>query len=149
MMTIRQEMQEYLQAQDWDYFVTANLNRSTNWHGARRLLKDWHAHIDSRIIGPRWTRKISQRTRFIAFYEGAETNEHWHMLLKLNGKHRDVFNTEAPAIWKSLVPSGSLDIRPILTKADQNRISGYVVKDLWKDMAIQSFVLSSEFISQQ
>lgn len=146
-MTIRRGMQEFLQVQDWDYFVTANLNRSTNWYGARRLLKDWHARIDSRMIGPRWAKKASQRTQFIAFYEGAETNEHWHMLLKINGKHRDVFSAEAPTIWQGLVPSGSLDIRPILTKADQNRISGYVVKDLWKDMAQQSFILSDEFCS--
>jgi len=147
MMTIKQEMQAFLQAQDWDYFVTANLNRSTNWHGARRLLKDWHARIDSQIVGPRWRQKTSQRTRFVAFYEGAQTNEHWHMLLKLNGKHRDIFSAEAPVIWQRLVPSGSLDIRPVLTRTDQHRISGYVVKDLWKDMAQQSFVLSEEFCS--
>lgn len=144
---IQDGIRQLLAEQDWDYFVTANLNRRTNWQGARRLLRDWHARLDRRLLGGRWARKTGQRTLFIAFYEGAETNEHWHMLLRTTRAKNEIFANEAARLWEGLVESGSLDIRPLATKGDALRVGGYITKELWQRGAVERFVLSTEFIA--
>ncbi len=140
-------MRELLARKDWDYFVTANLNRQTNWQGARRLLRDWHARLDRKLLGGRWARKTEQRTLFIAFYEGAETNEHWHMLLKATKAKNEIFENEAARLWEGLVASGSLDIQKLATQDDALRVGGYITKELWKQDAVERFVVSTEFLN--
>ena len=143
---IRLAMRDLIAQHDWDYFVTANLNRDTNWHGAKRLLRDWHAQVDRRILGGRWQRKKDQRTFFIACCEGGETNIHWHLFVKVKQEKKPRFEQAAAVLWEGLVPSGSMDIQKLPSKADTFRAAGYATKDFWRKEAIENFVLSTEFI---
>ncbi len=130
---------------DWDYFITANFNRATNWEGTRRNLKDWHARVDRQLLGGRWAKKTKQRTFFIACSEGGETNLHWHLLAKVADGKQERFENCAAELWKQMVKSGSLDVQKLHAKPDEVRTANYTTKELWRDEAIEHFVLSTEF----
>jgi len=145
MTVLQEQMNVMLDGMEWDYFITANMNRPTNWLGARRLLKDWHARVDRKLLGKNWAQKHDKRSFFIAFYEGAETNEHWHLLLKVANEKNEIFENIAGAHWDYLVQSGSLDVQRLATRKDAQKAGSYMTKELYKDGAIESFILSTEF----
>ena len=142
---IKKGMRELLRQFDWDYFVTVNFNRATNWEGARKNLKEWHGRLDRQLLGGRWAKKLDKRTFFIAFSEGGETNLHWHMMVKVaDGKH-EKFEKNAARLLRGIVKSGTLDVQKLATKDDELRTSNYSIKDLWRDEAVERFVMSTEF----
>jgi hypothetical protein len=133
---------------EWQYFVTGNLNRETNWLGAKRLLRDWHGGVDRRLLGGRWHKTPKKRTFFVAAFEGAETNYHWHMMLRLNCDRAARFEKIAPVVWQEIVPSGSMDIQKVRGDDGASRASTYATKELWKQDRIEALVLSTEFQTQ-
>lgn len=142
---LRNGFRELLDGFEWQYFVTANFNRDTNWWGAKKALKDWHAGIDRRLLGGRWAKKEGKRTFFIAGFEGAETNQHWHMKLTLRCDKNEKFENIAPEVWESIVPGGSLDIHRVQSMDDEKRTSNYSTKDLLKPGLVEALVISTEF----
>jgi hypothetical protein len=139
-------MREMMSKYDWDFFVTANLNRDTNWLGAKNALQHWHRKTDKELLGAGWQRRKSQRMFFCACCEGGATNLHWHMLVQIKkGRHQKFFEL-AENYWKHIIPSGSMDIQVIPTKEDAERVIRYATKDLWRSTEIEQFVLSTEFV---
>lgn len=129
---------------DGNYFVTLTFNPSktlpsstsrgnyNNWSVDKAVdaLKHWHARLDRKLLGPDWRKstKNEMRSEFIAFVEHPNSNIHWHLILKLHSPNENVFLTEAEAIWEKLVPSGTVDIKPIRTSEDNLDFSGYCSK---------------------
>ena len=141
---IRKAMNEMVRDMDADYFVTLNFNRDTNYEAARKALKAWHARVDKALLGGSWSRKVrNERTFFIACVEHLESNIHWHVMLRLGeGADTQRFEAVAEQRWEKLVKSGSLKMWHLVTDLDEAR---YTVKDLWRQKAIELFVLSTEF----
>lgn len=122
----RKTWQDWLAKTDWDYFVTLTFNPTTKlsektkmligpqWslERAAQDLHAWHGRLDRKMLGNKWHKKPFERTRFVAFVEHPESNIHWHLMLKLNCTRHDTFNAKAEAIWKKLVESGTVDIKP-------------------------------------
>ncbi len=138
-------MQQFMAQHDWDFFVTANLHKPWCWESARRLLKDWHATVDRRLLGGRWQRKLDQRTFFIACCENSVVNTHWHLLVKVADEKQDRFNEIASVLWEEGIASGTMDVQLIPSKEDADRAAGYALKDLWRKQGIEQFVISTEF----
>jgi hypothetical protein len=144
---IKQAVRDMLLEMDAEYFVTANFNGDRNYAAARNALKAWHARIDRKLLGGKWSKKARhERTQYAAFVEHVDSNIHWHLLLKLgDGVDAGRFEAVAADCWQQLVKSGELDVKKLNTAGDRMRTANYVVKDLWRHEAIERFVLSDEF----
>lgn len=133
----RKTWQDWLPETEWDYFVTLTFNPKTElstgkiqrpigrqWCVKRAAndLHEWHARLDRKMLGKKWHERPIERTRFIAFVEHPNSNIHWHMMLKLNCTRHDTFNSEAPKIWKKLIKSGTVDIKPAQIDLTANEI---------------------------
>jgi hypothetical protein len=143
---VQSGMRKMMAQYEWDFFVTANLNRATNWLGAKNALRHWHRKTDKELLGAGWQRRKSQKMFFIACCEGGETNLHWHILLKVKKGRHAKFTDMAEGFWKQIIPSGSMDVQIIPSKEDAERVIRYATKDFWRSTEIEQFVLSSEFV---
>lgn len=93
------------------------------------MLHHWHAKMDRKILGSKWQNKNNQRTKFVAFLEHANSNIHWHLMVKLHEPAHDVFEAEASAAWVSLVDSGDVLIkRTDVDEAANETFCGYASK---------------------
>lgn len=145
-LEIQPEARKWLEQRQFNYFVTANFNSDTLYESSRTALRDWHAFLDRKLLGPGWSKmSAGRRTSFIAFVEHPESNLHFHMMLQTSSPQG--FPHIAEGIWEKLVPAGSLDVRFLKTDEDKNRAAVYATKDLWKFDAINKFILSQEFSS--
>ncbi|OUR75553.1 hypothetical protein A9Q83_17195 [Alphaproteobacteria bacterium 46_93_T64] len=143
-------MGKWLAEKDWDYFVTLATNKSPNslhndslvsW--ANKQLHNWHARMDRKFLGPKWQNKKDQRIEFVAFLEHADSNIHWHLMVKLHAPKHDIFESEASATWLSIVPSGSV-ITKCANKDDTANATfcGYSSKDARPDRPADYIVFS-------
>jgi hypothetical protein len=142
---VQSGMREMMAQHDWDFFVTANLHKPWRWESAKRLLRDWHASVDRRLLSGRWQRKTDQRTFFIACCENSVVNTHWHLMVKVAAEKQDRFAEIASALWVNGIASGTMDVQAIPSKQDADRAAGYALKDLWTRQGIEQFVISTEF----
>jgi len=132
------KMGEWLAETEWDYFVTLATNKSSDslhndslvgW--ANKQLHNWHARMDRKFLGPKWQNKKDKRIEFVAFLEHADSNIHWHLMVKLHEPKHDVFAAEASANWLSIVPSGSVVTKDTNNDETANKtFCGYVSKDV-------------------
>ena len=155
------EMKTWLYQFEGNYFVTLAFNPSkklpnnttkgnyNNWSIDKAVdaLKHWHARLDRKLLGPDWGKELKKelRTQFIAFVEHPDSNIHWHLILKLNSPKANMFLEEADAIWEKLVPSGTIDIKPIRTAKDNLDFSGYCSKASRSYDPANHIVFSSNF----
>tara|TARA_B100000989_G_C19447988_1_gene430417 strand:- start:425 stop:955 length:531 start_codon:yes stop_codon:yes gene_type:complete len=158
------ELRDWLLTIPFTHFITFNFNRQATHKSATNALRKWHAGIDRRMLGRHFNKlDASNRTFFWAFFEHAETNLHAHALVIC---HKAEFNDLAQAVWKCVIPSGTLDISRDLTEMTQflkqpeiveqyyntqaqrdlQNIVSYVLKEQWKDVAYDSFLCSSMFL---
>jgi len=142
---VRNGVRQMLAQHDWNYFVTANFNAERTQQSVRQALKRWHAKLDRKLLGGRWQRKTEQRTLFVACCENAETNVHWHLMVKVAEKRQELFEAAAAVLWEHEVASGTMDVQKLVTKADELKAASYATKGLWLAKGIESFVLSTEF----
>jgi len=149
----RKGMVELLNQQDFDFFVTLNLNQpNTNIKSGNEKLKKFHAYLDRALLGKYWHRKpYDDRTLFLAFPEHIESNLHYHLMVKLmDGKKMD-FIVEAPKAWEKVMPSGSIEIGnredDLTLNSDVDRIktAWYATKNIWNDNCRENFIISSQF----
>ena len=141
---------KWLAETDWDFFVTLATNKSSDslnndslvsW--ANRMLHLWHAKIDRSFLGPKWQNKQDQRIQFVAFLEHANSNIHWHLMVKFDEPTHDIFKAEASAAWASIVPSG--DVVTKRTDVDEtanDTFCGYVSKDARHSLPPEYMVIS-------
>jgi hypothetical protein len=113
------------------HFVTLATNDS---HGADRmvwLLDRWLKSVNRRLLGTRWLKKGDEWMISYFFPGKLDVNAHWHGLVELLSDQFDRFETEAPALWEKLVPSGDARIDRIgSTEHDRLRVSQYAVNHI-------------------
>ena len=131
-----------IEMQDFKYFTTLVFNDyDITVNGARHYLKELHARLDRKTLGPDWAKMdpVYERLFSISFIEHPQTNLHFHTLWR-SPQHEARLIEAMPAFWGKLVPSGNVDTQPISTI---NKLSWYCTKQLTPD----SYILSSVFSS--
>ena len=144
-------MVDFLSANsEYAFFITANFNRDTNYTAARKAIKGWHARIDKKLLGGRWSKKPNnERTQFVAFVEHEDSNLHLHLMVRLgDGTRPWKFQLMASECWRKLIGSGTMDVRKINSPTDRERIANYITKELPQNRAIEHFILSNEFTTK-
>jgi len=135
-----------------DFFVTAIFNKLELSHRiAKGKLKRFHAVLDRKLIGKRWSQKPDQRTQFIAVPEIKCGKLHYHMLVAIpdQGSH-EKFKLYAPKLFRTKISvGGSLDIDPIQSDTGHGKVADYMTKVCYQEEAIENYVLSSEFVSSR
>ena len=142
---MKHELRAYLASFEFDYALTAALNRDIGFDCARRKLRDWHAHLDRELLGPKWAgAQADKRSFFWAFPEHIKSNLHYHLLVKLSDDGlKRIFEDVASEIWSDIVPGGDLRIEAIW---DATGADLYATKAMhWPD-ALENYIVSTEFI---
>lgn len=117
--------------------VGANHHLTLNTHADYRLdtaisrLGSWYRHLSQRLFGRRWLERPKEEViEFVAFPEyTAAGHPHFHCATRIPESHLDYFKRVAADRWSAVVPTSSLDLRPIKqTDADYEDLSRYVTK---------------------
>ena len=129
-----------------DFFCTPNFNRDElGLAVASRLLRHFHAMLDRHLFGKRWA-KQQNRTAFMSIPEiGKGGRLHHHLLLRLpsiSGK-KEQFAKGAPALFRRVTTSGTLDVIPVPSMAAQRIIAEYITK---RNLLVD-FIISDGFHS--
>jgi hypothetical protein len=116
----------------------------------RERVKKWDASVNHAILGRTWAKQHADR--IFAFYalEKAEFNPHWHGLIRFFSddpievaRQELIFDREAGALWKKLVPAGSYDCQVV---DNQRGVAEYISKTLQFELYYESFIVPDEFI---
>jgi hypothetical protein len=143
----RAAMEEWLATLDADLFVTLSFAQDARLGGARQLLRQWFARLDSHYLGRAWARRSSdERTFAILVPENIDTNLHYHCLMRLpsRGQTEDIKDRAATLqrLWRRLVPRGTCDVELIY---DLPGLARYVAKQVVRPGYSQHFLMASEF----
>lgn len=149
-LRLQQAWRDFIEAQQFQLFVTLNFNCTTTIATATKRLKDLLAHIDSAFLGRNWSMLGTRRTLAFAFIENVESNLHIHIVLKLpQGREVSVGRLRkiAECYWAKRIPSGTVDIRPV---TDLEGLARYVTKQMRRVNAMTDgrIIISSDFHSQ-
>jgi uncharacterized protein (DUF1810 family) len=128
-------------------FLTLNINAPASFKSARRLLKNFAAKLDRRLLGPRYHKRTDTRTLFIAVPENEHSNFHYHVLMEVNATHAPSMlelETLITAAWEGVILSGSVWLRGI----HDDGAARYTAKDLMKYEHFNEFIISTEFQPQ-
>lgn len=140
---------DMLLTQDFDWHITANLNRTTTHANGRSKLRDWSKYVDRRLHGRCFYRKpTDQRLFFVAIPEiGIGTGYlHYHLLAKLPHGNEDRFAQIAKDTWANFNPTGSMFIqRIVVTPEDMLKVVRYDTKNVWMNDGYEQIILSTEF----
>lgn len=140
---------DLFEAQDFQYHVTANFNRTTTLVHGRDKLRLWASRLDRQLFGSRYYKKGNDGRIFFAAvpeYGHCSMNLHYHMLVRVPSNRHDYFEREAESIWQHFNPTGSLFIQLIDdTREDLRKVIDYDLKGSWKTDCHSNIILSSEF----
>ncbi len=146
----RHAMREFLADTHFTHFITLALNDPMASVGrARRLLRDWDARMNRKLLGKRWHRKPDERMNWIAFLESPRDNPHWHLLVQLldgqeaayEATRGETFSSRARVIWRELSRSGTFDCQCI----EDGGVKTYVTKQLRNPETWENHVIFREF----
>ncbi len=115
----------------------------------RRLLREWDARINRKVVGPNWQKRPEDRIWGFYFLEKPGSNPHWHGLIQFfppwpdrAEEYAGRFDEWASVFWKELIPTGMADVQRI---DNQSRVSDYVVKSLGFGVSYEHFIVPDEF----
>lgn len=150
-MQEQKQLLEFLLKQNFQFHVTANLNQlMSSYSYGKGKLKIWHAAIDKRLHGHKfYDLPDEDRVFFIAVPEWGTSglNLHWHLLVRVPTESKAKFLEHAPTLWKKFVPPGDMLVQEI-PAADQEKVAGYVLKDISKLSNWEHVILSPEFCTR-
>lgn len=144
----------------WDRFVTITFNEAGNGRPVTGLsdsgvmvlkdkLKEWDGRMQRKVVGSNWAAVHDHRMFCIYTLEKPHVNPHWHGLVhfyKVNDDERrrqaETFDQWANAMWKKLVPSGDVDVKPVY---DDTGAIGYIGKSLLDKLNFEHWVPQDEF----
>ncbi|WP_029041575.1 hypothetical protein [Cucumibacter marinus] len=152
---------EFIGQWKWDRSVTLAFNQpgdgqSTGHYSdneisrQKRELRKWDARMNRRIFGREWANLHHRRLFYVYTLEKASTNPHWHGLIRFYQAEGDelerqarLFDTLANTNWQTLVPSGNVDVRPIINQEDA---IGYLAKSLGVKLNFENYILPDAFV---
>jgi hypothetical protein len=136
------EWKEFFGRWEWDRFVTITFNQpgegrplasGTQILDQKKLLRNWDARINRKILGREW----------------AKLHPHWHGLVHFfdapddeRRRQAEVFDRWADPIWKSMVPSGDVDVVPAW---ERTGAINYLAKSLTYGVNFELYILPDEF----
>jgi hypothetical protein len=127
-----------------------NKERKLSINAARRLLRLFDAEINKYFLGKYYYKKPScRRILSLLFPENIDSNLHYHGVFYVPKEFHDEFEKIAILTWLKVNKSGSLKIRPLLTKADIHQATDYCIKNIYVFQNYEQYVLSSEFWSSK
>jgi len=136
--------------------VTLNFNRDIRWVAAKDKIGEWAQRIDNAYLGSGYVNKPDQRMFFVAFFENADTNPHFHVLVKLpqvpwrrlmtqtfKGSRKLAWHEDTiDKHWRKLIKSGTVNAQKIY---GERGVIKYDTKQLARLKSIEHFVISTEF----
>lgn len=151
-------MPAYIDRWKYSRFITLATNDS-GWGsdsvGAlpyRRLrdtLRKFDARMNHKILGKKWAIRDYDRIWAWWFLEKPNSNPHWHGLVRFYdaenvaiAEQEKIFDEEADRIWKRLIPSGTVNIQPIMV---QRGVCDYVCKMIGYPLSYEHFIAPDEF----
>jgi hypothetical protein len=126
----RRAVRDWAKALECRLFVTLAFNRATTMKGALQALRDFHGHVDRRLLGHDWSKRAVRRTRYAAVLENVETNLHVHMLVAPADGEWWRFCKAAVRAWSRIAPAGDVHITPV---SDPVAAAGYMLKKVGLD----------------
>jgi hypothetical protein len=102
---------------DCPLFVTLAFNRASTERNALSALRDFHGHIDRKLLGHDWCKRVHRRTRYVAVLENVETTLHIHLLVTPADGKWWKFCKAAVRAWSRIAPAGNVDITPVTNTA--------------------------------
>lgn len=141
---VRPEVQQYREAMaelvasfEPTHFITLAFNRdSVSMAGARATIHRFHGFLDHACLGPKWQKKVQQRSSYVGVVEKPRTHFHVHLAVKVAPGVR-VSADEVACLWKKLVPSGSVDVQAV---KDGYGLGRYIAKDIVPETSERIFV---------
>jgi len=139
----------FISEQDYTHVLTLQWNRSIGFDKANEDLKELHAHIDRKLLGPRYTKK-PERSQAIFFLEGEPgLNLHAHSAWWVKPQHQLTFESLFPkdpssdaGAWKTIAPAGT----QVLKASDNVRAeAAYLTKEIHWDGDDRRLIFSHEF----
>lgn len=148
---IRMGAKEIIERQGFRWWLTANFNRETTKEQGFKKLREWQSRIDRALHGRfYYKKKKDDRLFFIACPEtgGYSGCLHYHIFAQMPERSEEEFKLIAEPTWLQLVKCGSLDVQEIGdTKADQEKVIGYGLKEVWVGSNYENIILSTQFSS--
>ena len=92
--------------------ITLAFHRKTSPADAVRITRLFHAMLDHAALGRNWLNRTDERSSYIAVIEHLDTNLHVHLAMTCGDKHLACVHEAATAVWRKLVPGGTIDIQP-------------------------------------
>lgn len=91
--------------------ITLAFNRDTTPAGAAEDLKHLHARLDRFVLGRLWSKRVDDRSIYVAVIEHVDDNLHIHLALSCAPEHVDQIAAAVAGIWKDMIPTGSVDVQ--------------------------------------
>lgn len=91
--------------------ITLAFNRDTTPAGAAKDLKHLHARLDRLVLGRLWSKRVNDRSIYVAVIEHVDTNLHIHLALSCAPESVERIAATVEGIWKEIIPTGSVKVR--------------------------------------
>jgi len=123
-----------------------NINDLSINSGTKKMGQFFY-NLERKLFKTKYPYKLPRSRRLLAlcYPEHIHSNLHFHSLVVVPNKYCSLMELSATRCWNKLVPSGAIEVRPIVTVEDTFRATTYSIKDIWKELNYESFVLSSQF----
>lgn len=139
-----------LLAQFPDYLLTLASNQSgLSVDQFRERVRDFHQHLDRRLLGPRFYMKsVHERTDGIMCIEHVQSNIHGHAAVRFASERLPAdLSALCKAVWADVCPGGSADLQ---IRHGGSSGAGYATKEMLRrgfDDLNQVLILST-FVSR-
>lgn len=105
--------------------MTFNFNGPTTVPTAHKAMERLFKRVEWWRHGRSWCKKKpALRPTVVAFMEHPTTNPHWHAAFNAAGDWTEALD-RAISYWKTIIPSGQLDVRPV---HDIAGLASYITK---------------------
>ncbi len=146
--TWKEEFVHFLKDQRFTHGLTVSWNANIPMSVAREHLKQLHARVDRKLLGPRFAEKPSQvRSLALFAFEKIDLHIHCHSLWRLQSrnflKFARLFPKDRGGVWNQIAPSGSY---ALAIMDDWRTFGEYMLKEQHMNSDSFSLVWSDEFL---
>lgn len=130
-----------------NYFLTPIYDQDLHLKVAEKILRNFHAALDGRVLGKSFYKKpIAKRLFSISFPEHIHSNIHYHTYCRVEPSLMRVFPKYCEQAWKDVCPKGKISIA-LRTDDHLDKSANYIKKELFNLLNYENFKLSTEFIN--
>ncbi|MCP8884494.1 hypothetical protein NIM87_13320 [Devosia sp. XJ19-1] len=144
----------------WDRYITLSFNEPAKLNrlgdvteseiaSRRDKLKEWDGRMNRCLLGRNWAKLHDYRMFNMYTMEKPRTNPHFHGLVHFfnvdeaeRERQAKIFDDRAEDIWKYLVASGDVDVKPVFNELG---VANYVGKSITDSLNFENWVPPDEF----